>query len=146
MNFGTLQRRWQAERPVVYDKLTRTVNLDIQAEARAQSEVATADGAEAQLEEPSMVEGYSCLPVQIDSLIEYSHIKSQLIEAAFPPKDEFAKVINAAEALAEAILAEDSFKSVQSKLKANADVSAFLDFCAYRKMCADAAKEVMKAY
>ena len=104
MNVGNLQRRWSAVEPPVYDKETRIVCLDIKPEAQTSQE-----GEEQQ--------GFSYIPVQIDRQFDYGHVKSQLIEAGFPQKDEDTEA-----------------------------VSKFSEFNAFRKICADAAKVVMSNY
>ena len=129
---GTLQRRWQEEKPAIYDKPTRTVCLDIIAENRTD-------------EEGNKQQGWSYIPVQIDRHIDYGHIKSQLIESGFAQKDEFGLVMNAVENIIYAITHASSFED----FRRNADIEeirAFTAFCEFRKMCADAAKEVLAAY
>ena len=79
------------------------------------------------------MEGWSYLPVEIDRQIDYGHVKSQLIEAGFAQKDEFGLLMNAVEALIEGDMTHE-------------DIVAFREFCAYRKMCAEAAKMVVEAY
>lgn len=120
MNVGKLQRRWAEDKPRVYNRDTRTVCMDIVAEKRVNEE-----GVE--------VEGWSFLQVEIDRQVDYGHIKSQLIEAGFAQKDEFGLLMNAVEALIEGDMTHE-------------DIVAFREFCAYRKMCAEAAKAVMQEY
>ena len=132
MNTGNLQRRWQENKPAVYDKETRIVCLDIKAEAQTNE-----DGHE--------VAGYSFIPVEIDRQIDYGHIKSQLIEAGFAQKDEFGLLMNAVNGILTAVISSDSWEDFKQNLDME-DVNAFVEFCEFRKMCADAAKEVMNAY
>ena len=132
MNTGNLQRRWQENKPAVYDKETRIVCLDIKAEAQTNE-----DGHE--------VAGYSFIPVEIDRQIDYGHIKSQLIEAGFAQKDEFGLLMNAVNGILTAVSSSDSWKDFKQNLDTE-DVNAFVEFCEFRKMCADAAKEVMNQY
>lgn len=106
--------------PQVYNKETRIVCLDIRAEKQKDM-----DGNE--------VDGYSYIPVEIDRQMDYGHVKSQLIEAGFAQKDEFGLLMNAVEALIEGDMTHE-------------DIVAFREFCAYRKMCAEAAKAVMQEY
>lgn len=117
---GNLQRRWAEDKPSVYNRDTRTVCMDIAPEKRVNEE-----GVE--------VEGWSFLQVEIDRQIDYGHIKSQLIEAGFAQKDEFGLLMNAVEALVEGDMTHE-------------DIVAFREFCAFRKMCANAAKAVMQEY
>ena len=132
MKTGNLQRRWQENKPAVYDKETRIVCLDIKAETQTNE-----DGHE--------VAGYSFIPVEIDRQIDYGHIKSQLIESGFAQKDEFGLLMNAVNGILTAVRSSDSWKDFKQKLDTE-DVNAFVEFCEFRKMCADAAKEVMNQY
>ena len=132
MKTGNLQRRWQENKPAVYDKETRIVCLDIKAETQTNE-----DGHE--------VAGYSFIPVEIDRQIDYGHIKSQLIEAGFAQKDEFGLLMNAVNGILTAVSSSDSWKDFKQNLDTE-DVNAFVEFCEFRKMCADAAKEVMNQY
>ena len=135
MKFGNLQRRWQETKPEVYNKGTRIVCLDI----RKENQTIT-DG-----EESVVKEGFSFIPVEIDSQIDYGHIKSQLIEAGFAQKDEFGLLMNAVDKILIAIMDNSSISTIKEALNTE-DVNAFVEFCEFRKMCAEAAKEVMKFY
>ena len=135
MIYGNLQRRWQENEPQVYDKETRIVCLDIRKENQTITEG----------EETVVKEGFSFIPVEIDSQIDYGHIKSQLIEAGFAQKDEFGLLMNAVDDILKAITDSSTISSIKEALKTE-DVNAFVEFCEFRKMCAEAAKEVMKFY
>ena len=135
MKFGNLQRRWQENEPQVYNKETRIVCLDIKKESQTITEG----------EETEVKEGFSFIPVEIDSQIDYGHIKSQLIEAGFAQKDEFGLLMNAVDDILKAIADNSTISSIKEALNTE-DVNAFVEFCECRKMCADAAKEIMKAY
>lgn len=130
---GTLQRRWQEQKPAIYDKPTRTVCLDIVAETQTD-------------EEGNKKQGWSYIPVQIDRHIDYGHIKSQLIESGFAQKDEFGLLMNAVENIIDAIATSESFEDFKKNADRLLDIAVFLHFCEFRKMCADAAKEVLAAY
>ena len=132
MKFGILQRRWQVTQPAVYDKETRIVCLDITPEVQKD-----ADGNDQN--------GYSFIPVEIDSQIDYGHIKSQLIEAGFAQKDEFGLLMNAVDDILKAITDNSTISSIKEALNTE-DVNAFVEFCEFRSMCSEAAKEVMKFY
>ena len=135
MKFGNLQRRWQETKPEVYNKETRIVCLDIVKENQTITEG----------EESVVKDGFSFIPVEIDSQIDYGHIKSQLIEAGFAQKDEFGLLMNAVNGILTAVRSSDSWKDFKQNIDTE-DVNAFVEFCEFRKMCADAAKEVLKAY
>ena len=136
MKFGNLQRRWQETKPEVYNKETRIVCLDIRKENQT---VTDGEGTEVK-------EGYSYIPVEIDSQIDYGHIKSQLIEAGFAQKDEFGLLMNAVDSIIKSAKSADTWKAFKDGLTSGNDVQTFVEFCEFRKMCADAAKEVMKFY
>lgn len=136
MKFGNLQRRWQETKPEVYDKETRIVCLDILEENQTITEG----------EETEVKEGYSYIPVEIDSQIDYGHIKSQLIEAGFAQKDEFGLLMNAVDSIIKSANSADTWKAFKDCLSGENDVQTFIEFCEFRSMCAEAAKEVMKAY
>ena len=135
MKFGNLQRRWQEAKPQVYNKETRIVCLDMRKESQTITEG----------EETVVKDGFSFIPVEIDSQIDYGHIKSQLIEAGFAQKDEFGLLMNAVNGILTAVRSSDSWKDFKQNIDTE-DVNAFVEFCEFRKMCADAAKEVLKAY
>ena len=135
MKFGNLQRRWQEQKPQVYDKETRIVCLDIVEESQTITEG----------EETVVKEGFSFIPVEIDSQIDYGHMKSQLIEAGFAQKDEFGLLMNAVDKILIAIMGNSSISTIKEALNTE-DVNDFVEFCEFREMCADAAKEVMKFY
>ena len=135
MKFGNLQRRWQETKPQVYNKETRIVCLDIRKENQTITEG----------EESVVKEGFSFIPVEIDSQIDYGHIKSQLIEAGFAQKDEFGLLMNAVDDILKAITGNSTISSIKEALNTE-DVNAFYEFCQFRNMCAEAAKEIMKHY
>lgn len=132
---GILQRRWQEQKPVVYDKETRIVCLDIKAEARSVEE----NGEQVEKD------GFSFCRVEIDRIIDYGHIKSQLIEAGFPQKEEFAMLMNAVNSILTAASGASSWAKFKEALDTE-DVSTFADFMEYRKECAEAAAAVVNAY
>lgn len=136
MKFGNLQRRWQENKPQVYDKETRIVCLDIRKENQTVTEG----------EETVVKEGFSFIPVEIDSQIDYGHIKSQLIEAGFAQKDEFGLLMNAVDSIIKSAKSADTWKAFKDCLASDNDAQTFIEFCEFRSMCAEAAKDVMKFY
>lgn len=126
-----LQRRWSEQEPKTYDKETRLVCFDIIEETKTENE-----------EEKH---GYSFYQVEIDRHIDYGHIKSQLIEAAYAQKDEFGLLMNAVDDLLTAISASSNFSELKKSITTE-DINAFAKFCAYRDLCAQTAKEILKAY
>lgn len=136
MKFGNLQRRWQETKPQVYNKETRIVCLDIVEENQTITEG----------EESVVKEGFSFIPVEIDTQIDYGHIKSQLIEAGFAQKDEFGLLMNAVDSIIKSAKYADTWKAFKEGIAGENDAQTFIEFCEFRSMCAEAAKEVMKFY
>lgn len=136
MKFGNLHRRWQEQKPQVYDKETRIVCLDIRKENQTITEG----------EETVVKDGFSFIPVEIDSQIDYGHIKSQLIEAGFAQKDEFGLLMNAVDSIIKSAQSADTWTAFKEGLASENDVQTFVEFCEFRNICAEAAKEVMKFY
>ena len=145
MRIGNLQERWTEEEPLLYDKVTRTVNLFITECSREQPADGDSDGNDdSDKAEVVTVPGYSFFPVQIDSIIDYGHIKSQLIEAAYAQKDEFGLVMNAVAGVLEAL--RKGSKAEMSEALSTEDIQRFTSFVEYRNVCAQAAKAVVAAY
>lgn len=136
MKTGNLQRRWQEEKPALFDKETRIVYLDIRKENQTITEG----------EESVVKDGFSFIPVEIDTQIDYGHIKSQLIEAGFAQKDEFGLLMNAVDSIIKSAKSADTWEAFKDCLAGDNDAQTFIEFCEFRNMCADAAKEVMKFY
>ncbi len=84
--------------------------------------------------------------MEIDRHIDYGHIKSQLIEAGFAQKDEFGLLMNAVDSLVTAIGSSDSWSEFKDAIGQAQDIQEFKDFCDFRNMCAEAAKEVMASH
>ena len=116
----------------MFDKETRIVCLDIIQESQKDE-----DGNER--------DGFSFIPVEIDRQIDYGHIKSQLIEAGFAQKDEFGLLMNAVDGILTAVSSSDSWEDFKQNIDTE-DIKIFSDFCDFRRMCAEAAKEVMNQY
>lgn len=116
----------------MYDKATRVVSLDIREEKRKDE-----DGNE--------LDGFSFIRVEIDRQMDYGHVKSQLIEAGFAQKDEFGLLMNAVEGILEAVDGAGGWTEFKEALDTE-DIKAFGEFCAFRKECAAAAKQVMEHY
>ena len=136
MKTGNLHRNWSAVQPQTYEKERRIVNLDIRRDTQMVD-----DGEGGMVEQ----EGYSFLPVQIDPLIDYGHIKSQLIEAGFAQKDEFGLLMNALGDVLEAAREATTWEEFKAGISTE-DIEAFRDFTEFRAMCAAAAHEVLLAY
>lgn len=136
MKTGNLQRRWQEEKPALFDKETRIVYLDIRKENQTITEG----------EETVVKDGFSFIPVEIDSQIDYGHIKSQLIESGFAQKDEFGLLMNAVDSIIKSAKSAYTWEAFKECLDGENDVQTFIEFCEFRSMCAEAAKEIMTFY
>lgn len=132
MNTGKLQRRWSEEKPAVFDKDTRLVCFDIKNEPHID-------------DQGQPLPGFSFVQVEIDSVIDYGHIKSQLIEAGFAQKDEFGLLMNSLGTVLDKVEKAKDFAEFKTVLS-NEEIVQFRDFCAYRVLCAQAAREVVDSY
>ena len=132
MKTGILQRRWSTQCPEAYDKESRYVRMDIIAETRE-------EGGE-------QVSGWSYVEVQIDKLIDYGHIKSQLIEAGYPQKDEFGLLMNAMNALITTVGNATSWANFKSTLAEDDAMVRFQEFQEFRTLCGNAAMAVVREY
>lgn len=124
--YGNLRRVWKDSKPVVFNKVTRIVSIDYQEDTRVD-------------EGGNEVKGWSGFDVQIDEVIDYAHIKSQLIESAYPPKDEFGKLANAVCDIISVIKGK-------KKIGDSEDIEEFAVFAEFRDLCAVVAKEVINMY
>lgn len=131
-NYGNRRRQFSENEPKVYDKELRVVHIDIQADTQVRNESSE--------EEATMIQGYSFFEVQIDGSIDYGHIKSQLIESAYPQKDEHAFVINALNVLIKERSGDALTKDDEEAIE------EYELFNEWRSMCADAARVVVQAY
>lgn len=102
--------------------------------------------AESREEGGEQVSGWSYVEVQIDRLIDYGHIKSQLIEAGYPQKDEFGLLMNAMNAMLSGVANASSWANFKSSLAENAAVIKFQEFQEFRTLCGNAAMEVVRQY
>lgn len=131
MNTGNLQKRIVEVKPLLYDKKTRIVSMCVEKTEQVE-QASDGDGEKKEV--------YSCYQVQIDGLMDYGHIKSQLIEAAFAQKDEFGFLMNAMEDIVDALYNKGKVGDVTE------DIVAFMEFSEYRKLCADTAKQIIEEY
>jgi hypothetical protein len=128
-NYGKLQRRFVESIPAkVFDRVNNVVNIDFQLDTQT-------DG------KGNVRNGYSGYVIPIDGhTSDYSHVKSQLIEAAYPQKDEFGLVMNFS-ALQYDIM--NGNLTMEDAAKTD-DATAFGKFLEWRKLAASAAKLVTK--
>ena len=91
-------------------------------------------------EDTEPVEGYSGFAVQTDGVIDYGHLKSLLIEAAYPQKDEHAIAINTLAALLHKVEGKELTEAEK------ADLDTFAQLEEYRTLCADCARNVVNMF
>lgn len=131
--YGNKRRFFFESEPQVYDKELRVAYVDIQPDTQEQPVM----GESAAEGETVTKEGYSAFEVQLDGVMNYGHIKSLLVESAFPQKDEHAFAINAIGALLKErdgeTLSEDDLDAIEQ----------FKTFDEWRGLCAITAKEIM---
>lgn len=60
-------------------------------------------------------------------------------------KDEFGLLMNAVDGIINAISDNSTITAIKSALGTD-DINTFRDFCLFRTVCAEAAKEVMRNY
>lgn len=131
--YGNLRRTFMTQRPEPYDRTTRMAYMDFQPDTQQSMK-----NAEGESEEP--VKGFSGFVVQIDGVIDYGHIKSLLIEAAYPQKDEHALAINTIAALLHKV--EGAELTEAEKI----DLEAFAEFDEFRTLCAKCAHDVIAMF
>jgi hypothetical protein len=131
--YGNLRRTFFTTLPAVYDRTTRMAYIDIQPDT--QLPVANTEG---ESEEP--VKGFSGFAVQTDGVIDYGHLKSLLIEAAYPQKDEHAIAINTIAALLHKVEGKELTEAEK------ADLATFDKLEEYRALCAECARNVVNMF
>ena len=132
MDTGKLQRKWSEQKPLGYDKETRLVCFDIKNEPHVD-------------EKGQQVPGFSYVQVQIDPVIDYGHIKSQLIEAGFAQKDEFGLLMNGLGVVLGKVEKAKDFTEFKAILQLE-EIIQFRAFCEFRELCATVAHEVVDNY
>lgn len=131
--YGNLRRTFFTTLPAVYDRTTRMAYIDIQPDTQLPMA-----NTESENEDP--VKGFSGFAVQTDGVIDYGHLKSLLIEAAYPQKDEHAIAINTIAALLHKV--EDKELTEAEK----ADLATFDELEEYRALCAECARNVVNMF
>ena len=98
--YGNIRRTFMEQKPEVYDRKTRIAYMDFTADTQEKTDNASQDTDKAKgKEEKTTIEGFSGFVIQTDGIMDYAHIKSQLVEAAYPQKEEHALAFNTIVAL-----------------------------------------------
>lgn len=139
--YGNIRRVFMTEQPAIYDKQTRIAYMDFQKDSQVQtttnSETSTSSKGSKAKDEQTTIEGFSGFVIQTDGIMDYAHIKSQLVEAAFPQKEEHALAFNTIDALMKKVDGEELTAEEQ------ADIASYKEFAEYRNICANCAKAIL---
>lgn len=138
--YGNISRVFMTEQPSVYDKQTRIVYMDFQPDTQLQSSNTEDSGKTRTAAKGTTIAGFSGFVIQTDGIIDYAHIKSQLVEAAFPQKEEHALAFNTIDALMKKI---DGEELNEDQLD---DIAKYKDFAEFRTLCANCAKAIMSLF
>lgn len=140
--YGNIRRVFMTEQPAIYDKQTRIAYMDFQKDSQVQTTTnsetsSTSSKSSKAKDEQTTIEGFSGFVIQTDGIMDYAHIKSQLVEAAFPQKEEHALAFNTIDALMKKVDGEELTAEEQ------ADIASYKEFAKYRNLCANYAKAVI---
>lgn len=131
--YGNLRRTFMTEMPAAYDRTTRMAYIDFQPDT--QPAMHNGEG-----EDGNPTEGYSGFAVQTDGVIDYGHLKSLLIEAAYPQKDEHAIAFNTLAALRHKVEGKELTEAEK------ADLDTFDQLEEFRTLCAGCARNVVDMF
>lgn len=141
--YGNIRRVFMTEQPAIYDKQTRIAYMDFQKDSQVQtntnSETSTSSKGSKANDAQTTIEGFSGFVIQTDGIMDYAHIKSQLVEAAFPQKEEHALAFNTIDALMKKVDGEELTAEEQ------ADIASYKEFAEYRNICANCAKAILSS-
>ena len=138
--YGNIRRTFMEQKPEVYNRKTRIAYMDFTADTQEKTDNASQDTDKAKgKEEKTTIDGFSGFVIQTDGIMDYAHIKSQLVEAAFPQKEEHAMAFNTIDALMKKIDGEELTAEEQ------ADIASYKEFAEYRNICANCAKEILNS-
>ena len=137
--YGNIRRVFMTEKPDIYDRQTKMAYMDFQPDTQVQTATSesTTTKAVKEADEQDIIEGFSGFAVQTDGIIDYAHLKSQLVEAAYPQKEEHALAFNTIDALMKKVNGEELTKDEQN------DIASYKDFSEYRQICANCAKSII---
>lgn len=142
--YGNIRRVFMTEQPAIYDKQTRIAYMDFQKDSQVQTTTnsetsSTSSKSSKAKDEQTTIEGFSGFVIQTDGIMDYAHIKSQLVEAAFPQKEEHALAFNTIDALMKKVDGEELTAEEQ------ADIASYKEFAEYRSLCANCAKAIISS-
>lgn len=142
--YGNIRRVFMTEQPAIYDKQTRIAYMNFKKDSQVQTTTnsetsSTSSKTSKTKDEQTAIEGFSGFVIQTDGIMDYAHIKSQLVEAAFPQKEEHALAFNTIDALMKKVDGEELTAEEQ------ADIASYKEFAEYRSLCANCAKSIISS-
>lgn len=137
--YGNIRRTFMEQKPEVYDRKTRIAYMDFTADTQQKTDNASqdTDKAKGKEEKTTTIEGFSGFVIQTDGIMDYAHIKSQLVEAAYPQKEEHALAFNTIDALLKKV------DGVELTEEESQDLANYKDFSEYRALCANCAYAII---
>lgn len=136
--YGNIRRTFMEQKPEVYDRKTRIAYMDFTADTQEKTDNTSQDTDKAKgKEEKTTIEGFSGFVIQTDGIMDYAHIKSQLVEAAYPQKEEHALAFNTIDALLKKVDGEELTEAERQ------DLANYKDFSEYRALCANCAHAII---
>ena len=136
--YGNIRRTFMEQKPEVYDRKTRIAYMDFTADTQEKTDNASQDTDKAKgKEEKTTIEGFSGFVIQTDGIMDYAHIKSQLVEAAYPQKEDHALAFNTIDAL---LMKVDGVELTEEESQ---DLANYKDFSEYRALCANCAHAII---
>lgn len=136
--YGNIRRTFMEQKPEVYDRQTRIAYMDFTADTQEKTDNTSQDTDKAKgKEEKTTIDGFSGFVIQTDGIMDYAHIKSQLVEAAYPQKEEHALAFNTIDALLKKVDGEELTEAESQ------DLANYKDFSEYRALCANCAHAII---
>lgn len=135
--YGNIRRTFMEQKPEVYDRKTRIAYMDFTADTQEKTDNTSQDTDKAKGKEETTIEGFSGFVIQTDGIMDYAHIKSQLVEAAYPQKEEHALAFNTIDALLKKVDGEELTEAESQ------DLANYKDFSEYRALCANCAHAII---
>lgn len=137
--YGNIRRVFMTEKPMVYDRETRIAYMDFMPDMQVKTSTDSSESAKGK-NGSNVVEGFSGFVVQTDGIIDYGHLKSLLIEAGYPQKEEHAISINTISALISKINGKELSDDAKN------DIATFEEFDEYRGLCANCARAIVDIF
>lgn len=140
--YGNISRVFMTEQPAIYNRETRMAYMDFQPDTQVQTTTNSTDASSTKskaADGQETIEGFSGFVIQTDGIMDYAHIKSQLVEAAYPQKEEHALAFNTIDALIKKVDGQELTAEEQ------ADIASYKEFAEYRNICANCAKAILNS-